>query len=278
MALSLHDPSPKVNIVPSYRSPTTTTPGTTTKSSSSTKNTGTSPKTPETGSSTAAPGATATADVPSDSGTADTGDDTGSSGSADNYSSGGTTGPDTSSGDSASPAAASSDASSTGTILGIPSTYAYVGLSLAELGIIGAIAFFLYRRQASSRHRHRDRASGESDVDSASDGGPDSTQQGASSHRRRRRHDSSDSEMEERSLGRLAGLEKAERLATLQSLYSAAAKDTRKSRGMPRRDSNPGRLPPFDLSQRRDSESDASDNALSNPLLNRGRGRYHEVP
>ncbi|KAG0667519.1 hypothetical protein C6P46_000052 [Rhodotorula mucilaginosa] len=122
-----------------------------------------------------------------------------------------------------------SESPSTGdnTIFGVESTYVYVAFGLLVLVIIGAAALFFMRQQKHRRRHRHEEASSDGD-DSATDS--DDADGRRHSSRKRDKYDSDDSSSssngdDRRSLGRFAALEKMERLAVQQSIYSAAAKN-----------------------------------------------------
>lgn len=117
------------------------------------------------------------------------------------------------------------------TIFGVNSTYVYVAFGLLVLVIIGAAALFFMRQQKHRRrHRHEDTSSDGDDDGSASDSDDAGGRGGKHSRRKSDKYASDDDSSsssgdDRRSLGRFAALEKMERLAAQESIYSAAAKN-----------------------------------------------------
>ena len=115
------------------------------------------------------------------------------------------------------------------TIFGVNSTYVYVAFGLLVLVIIGAAALFFMRQQRHRRrHRHEDTSS---DGDESASDSDDAGGRGGKHSRRKSDKYASDDDSssssgdDRRSLGRFAALEKMERLAAQESIYSAAAKN-----------------------------------------------------
>lgn len=96
--------------------------------------------------------------------------------------------------------------------------------------IIGAAALFFMRQQRHRRrHRHEDTSSDgdgdDSDTDSDDAGGRGRRRSSRKSDKYASDDSSSSSGDDRRSLGRFAALEKMERLAAQESIYTAAAKN-----------------------------------------------------
>ncbi|GAA5976297.1 hypothetical protein JCM10908_005446 [Rhodotorula pacifica] len=144
------------------------------------------------------------------------------------------TGGDTSgSGDSSStdPSASSdssSDTASGDTIGGVKSAYVYAVCGVVGFAILAVLGVFFMRQ----RHKRKHRDSHEAPVSDSEESASDSSDAGGHGHNHKRKKGSSDGDSsssssgdDRRSLGRFDALEKMERLAAQQSIYSAAAKN-----------------------------------------------------